>query len=267
VEALGLELLAGRDLRGPEGATPEPGAYEYLVNEATLVALGWTPEEALGRRFSASGDGRGGTVVGVFRDYHFLPLHEPIGPLAVWAEPAQTNHLLVRLAPGDVAGTLDRVGAVWADLVAHRPFTYTFLDVAFAAHYEGERRLARLFTGFSLWAVLIACLGVLGLAAHAAERRRKEIGVRKVLGASVGSLVALLTREFAVLVTVGFVLAAPVAYLAMDRWLDGFAYRIGLGPGAFLLAGSVALALALATGATQSLRAATASPVDALRSE
>jgi putative ABC transport system permease protein len=267
VEALGLDLIAGRDLRTPEGVQPGPGAFEYLVNEAVLRATGWAPEEALGRGFSVSGDGRAGVVVGVFRDYHFLPLHEPIGPLALFPEPDQTNHLLVRLAPADVARTLDRVSAVWQDLVPHRPFTYTFLDASFAAHYEGERRLARLFAAFALLAVLIACLGVLGLAAYAAERRRKEIGVRKVLGARSSQIVTLISREFALLVGVGFLVAAPLAYWAMGRWLEGFAYRVSLGPGVFLLAGGVALALALATVASQALRAARADPVQALRTE
>jgi putative ABC transport system permease protein len=266
VEALGLELLAGTDFRVPEGVQPQPGKFPYLINEATLRVTGWTPEEAIGKRFSVSGDNRGGTVVGVFRDYHFLPLHEGIGPLALFVEPSQTNNLLVRASPDNMPATLAGIHDVWREHVSHRPFTYTFLDEAFAAHYASERQLGRLFGGFALLAVLIACLGLLGLAAFAAERRRREIGVRKVLGARVHDIVLLLSREFALLVVLGFAVAAPVADLLMSRWLDEFAYRIDLGAGLFLAAGAVAFVLALATVAGQALRAASADPVSTLRS-
>jgi putative ABC transport system permease protein len=267
VETLGLELIAGSDLRDLTESDPAPGDYQYLVNEAVLRATGWTPEEALGKRFSVFQDQYMGTVVGVIRDYHFLPLHEAVGPLALFVEPSQTNNLLVRLAPGDIPATLARVEAVWQEHVPHRPFTYTFLDEAFAAHYASERQLGRLFGAFALLAVLIACLGLLGLAAYAAERRRKEIGVRKVLGARTGDVVLLLSREFALLVGLGFVVATPLAYMAMSRWLESFAYRVELGMEVFLVAGLVVLLLALVTVSGQAFRAASVDPVEALRSE
>jgi putative ABC transport system permease protein len=267
VEVLGLELLAGSDLRDRTETDPEPGQYTYLINEAVLRATGWTPEEAIGKRFSVYDDDFMGTVVGVIRDYHFLPLHEAVGPLALFVMPTQLRNLLARTTPDSPAATLAGIEAVWQEMIPDRPFTYSFLDEAFAQHYERERQLGRLLAAFALLAVLIACLGLLGLAAYAAERRRKEIGVRKVLGAGVGHVVVMLSKEFALLVAIGFAVAAPLAYWAMSRWLEAFAYRITLGPAVFLLAGGVVLLLALATVAGQALRAATADPVRALRSE
>jgi putative ABC transport system permease protein len=267
VETLGLELLAGADFCITESYQPEPGDYQYLINEAVLRATGWTPVDAIGRRMTVSGDGRWGTVVGVFRDYHFLPLREAVGPLALFVEPSGANNLLVRIAPGDMPATLERLDAVWKEHVPHRPFTYTVLDDAFAAHYASERQLGSLVGAFALLAVLIACMGLLGLAAYAAERRRREIGVRKVLGARTADVVVLLSKEFAVLVALGFAVASPLAYIATNRWLDGFAYRVDLGLDVFMVAGAVVLVLAVLTVSGQALRAATTDPAQAIRSE
>jgi putative ABC transport system permease protein len=263
--ALGLEMLAGRDLEAPEGFTPGPGEHQYLINEGVLRATGWTPEEAIGKRMSAGGDGWSGTVAGVFRDYHFLPLHQEIGPMAFFIQADQTNNLLVRVNPEDLPATLSGIEAAWQSLVPHRPFAYRFLDDAFAAHYERERRLGSLFALFALLAVFIACLGLLGLAAYAAERRTREIGIRKVLGAGVRSVVMMLSREFAILVAIGFLIAVPVAYGVTSRWLDGFAYRIDLSAWLFIGAGAATLLLALLVVASQALRAATVDPVHALK--
>lgn len=263
--ALGLQMLAGRDLEAPEGFTPGPGEHQYLINEGVLRATGWTPEEAIGKRMSAGGEGWNGTVAGVFRDYHFLPLHQEIGPMAFFIQADQTTNLLVRVSPEDLPATLSAIEATWQSLVPHRPFAYRFLDEAFAAHYERERRLGSLFALFALLAVFIACLGLLGLAAYAAERRTREISIRKVLGAGVKSVVMLLSREFAILVALGFLIAVPVAYVVTSRWLDGFAYRIDLSVWLFAGAGAATLLLALVTVASQALRAATADPVRALK--
>jgi putative ABC transport system permease protein len=265
--ALGIEMLAGSDLRMAAGMTPSPGEYGYLVNEALIRATGWTPEEAIGKRMTVSGEYRAGAVVGVFRDYHFMPMREAVGPLALFVDPGQATHLLVRLSPASIPATLAGIESIWGDLVPHRPFSYVFLDEAFAAHYQSERQLGRLFAGFSLLAVVIACLGLFGLATYAIERRRKEIGVRKVLGAGVHHVVTLLSREFALLVVIGFVLAVPIAYWTMSRWLEGFAYRIELGPQVFLLAGGLALVLALMTVSFHAVRAAMSDPVRSLRYE
>jgi putative ABC transport system permease protein len=267
VETLGLEITAGTDFIQSEAYEAIPGNYVYLVNEATLRATGWTAEEAIGRRISLSSEYRLGTLVGVFRDYHALSLHEEIRPLAIFIEPSQTNELLVRLSPGETAAALAAIEAEWKRLVPHRPFEYRFLDEAFAAAYERDRQTGRLFGGFTLLAVLIACLGLFGLAAFATERRTREIGIRRVMGAGTGGIVLLLTREFSLLVIAGALVATPAAYYVASRWLDDFAYRITLGPGLFLAAGAVALAIALVTVSFQSVRAALADPVKSLRAE
>jgi putative ABC transport system permease protein len=264
VDGLGLELVAGRAF--PE-TPPEPDSarYLYVLNETTVQRLGWTPEEAIGRRVAV--DVRWGEVLGVTRDFHFRSLHEEIEPLAIWYEPAHVRNLAVRLAPGDTRAAMDHVEAVWGQFAAHRPFSYRFLDDVYDRLYRNERQVSHVVSIFAGLAIFVACLGLFGLAAFTAERRTKEVGIRKVLGATVPHLVGLLARDFVALVLVAFAVAAPVAWFVMDRWLDGFAYRIAVGPGVFLGAGAALLCIALATVSTQALRAATADPVRSLRSE
>ena len=167
----------------------------------------------------------------------------------------------------DIPAALDHVRAQLDGLVAGTPVTYRFLDDTFDQLYRQEERLSRVFALFAGLAIAIACLGLFGLAAYTAERRRKEIGVRKVLGASVSSVVALLSGEFTRLVAVAFVIATPLAWWAMQRWLDHFAYRIDLGLSPFLLAGGLATMVALLTVSIHAIRAATADPVASLRHE
>jgi putative ABC transport system permease protein len=177
------------------------------------------------------------------------------------------NHLAVRLAPGDTRAAMDHLEAVWGRFAAHRPFSFRFLDDVYDRLYRNERQVGQVVTLFAGLAIFVACLGLFGLAAFTAEQRTKEIGVRKVLGATVLNLVGLLTKDFVVLVLVAFAVAVPVAWLAMSRWLDGFAYRIEVGPGVFVLAGALVLVIALATVSVHALRAATSDPVEALRYE
>jgi putative ABC transport system permease protein len=202
------------------------------------------------------------------RDFHFQSLHAPVEPLVINHKPGWLRALAVRLAgEGRLQDAIAAVRAEWEALAPGYAFTYTFLDEDFGRLYLREERLGRLFGLFAGVAVLIACLGLFGLAAFVAEQRRKEVGVRKVLGASVGGLVALLSKDFVRLVFVGVVVAAPLAYWLMNQWLEAFAYRITLGPGVFLAAGALALLVALGTVASQAFRAATSDPVRALRSE
>jgi putative ABC transport system permease protein len=210
-----------------------------------------------------------GPVIGVVRDFHFKSLHHAVEPLVIHIYPRAFGMISVRLRPGQVPATLDRLEATWKKWAPEWPFTYEFVDASFDAFYRAEAKLSRLVTTFSLLAVFVACLGLFGLASFMAERRRKEIGVRKVLGASVPGLVVLLAKDFAALVAVAFVVAAPLAYLAMGRWLEDFTYRIEMSGqlGLFALAGLAALAAALVSVAYQSTRAARTDPVDSLRYE
>ena len=265
VATLGLTLIAGDGFPQSDSYTLEQG-YVYLINETTVRRLGWTPEEAIGKRFNLLGN-RQGEVVGVVKDFNHSSLHDTIDPLALFIEPSNYEYLLVRTAPGDVAGALRGIEQAWRQYVTHRPFEYQFLDQAFDALYRAEVQLGQVFGVFALLAILIACLGLFGLAAFAAEQRTKEIGVRKVLGGTVAGIALLLSRDFARLVGVAFVLAVPVAYFAMNAWLSDFTYRTSLGVGTFLLAGVLTLLVAVLTVSYQSARAALVDPVKALRYE
>ena len=176
---------------------------------------------------------------------------------------------MVKIAPNDVPGTLAAMEATWQRLAPHRPFVYRFLDQEFDVLYRADQQTGQILSAFAVLAVLIACLGLFGLASFAAEQRTKEIGVRKVLGASASQIVLLLTKDFTRLVVVAFVVAAPVAYLVMNRWLESFAYRVDMMQSwwIFLLAGLATLVVAFLTVSYQSIRAALANPATSLRYE
>jgi putative ABC transport system permease protein len=262
LDVLGTDLLAGRFF---SDEVPTDTLDTYVLNEAAVRKLGLTPEEAVGAPFRAW-DRPMGQIIGVTEDFHFQSLHQAVEPLVMNYIP-WFGIVSVRTAPGGHAAALDHLRATWDRFAPGYAFEYRFLDEDFDRLYRDEARLGQLFGFFAGVAIFIACLGLFGLAAYTAERRRKEIGVRKVMGASVPQIVRLLAGEFARLVLVGFVVAAPVAYLVMDRWLGDFAYRVGLGPGVFLLAGGIAFAIALAAVSGQAFRAATTDPVKALRYE
>ena len=266
-EVYGLTLLAGR---APQGGAGLEGPREYVLNETAVRAAGYAaPEPVVGQ--SAAFWGMPGTVVGVVRDYHVRGLQQAVDPLAITTASGDVadfrNVLTLRVRRDGLPGTLDAVGAVWTDLAPTRPFTYSFLDDDFAAEYAAEREFGRLFAVFAGLAVVVACLGLFGLAAHAASTRTKEIGVRRVLGATVADVVVLLSRGTVGLVVVAVALAAPAVVVGMSRWLDAFAYRISVGWAPLAVGSVVVLAVALATVGGHAVRAARANPVRALRSE
>ncbi len=267
LETLGINLVAGRAL---DAGRPADETGAFLLNETAANLL--AEDTGVGRTLVGMKP-EGNEVVGIVHDYHFRSLREPIAPLLLRIrEPGERpwpdySALLVRFRPEQARRVTAGLADVWAQFGAAKPPDIEFLDDTFAEMYATDRRLGQVFGVFAGVAVVIACLGLLGLAAFAAEQRTKEIGIRKVLGASVANLVALLSREFLWLVLAAFAVAVPLAWLGMSRWLDGFAYRIALGPGLFLGAGAAALLLALATVGWQALRAATADPVRSLRHE
>jgi putative ABC transport system permease protein len=266
VETLGLNIIAGNDFSESAAQNVEDGTYQYLVNRATIEALGWDESEAIGKRMGLSSN-RMGTLVGIIEDYHFLSLHEQIYPMAFFVEPRSCNYLLVKMAPGQVQPTLDIIETAWNERITHRPFTYSFLDQEIDALYRSEYQTGQVFALVSLIAVLIACLGLFGLAAFATGRRTKEVGIRKVLGATVGQIIYILSREFTVLVFIAFVVATPVAILVMGGWLENFAYQVEMSWYMFALAGLAALGIAWLTVSYQAIKAARANPVQALRYE
>jgi putative ABC transport system permease protein len=260
-ETFGLAFTAGRNF-SPE--FPADSSESLILNEAALKLLGWT-EDPLGRTLTY--DDRTATVVGVLRDFHFSTLQEEIPPIVFRLQPNVFRYLAVRIRAENTTATLDALEDTWRAFAPAYPFEYAFVDDDYAEEYTGLQRLSETIRAFAFLAILVACLGLFGLVAYTTEQRTKEIGVRKVLGASVASILVLLSRDFLKLVAVALVVAWPLAYAGLSRWLDDFAYRIELGWPVFALAGGVALAVALLTMAYQSLRAALANPVQSLRHE
>jgi len=235
-----------------------------MLNESAVKALGWKVENAVGKNISR---GKSGTVKAVVKDFHFHSLHDPITPLVIFLEPRQTNSIFIKIIPGDVTGALSGIKKIWKERVSHRPFEYHFLDEDYEALYKTEQKTARIFTTFSVLAIVLACLGLLALTAFATARRTKEIGIRKVLGASVAGITAMLTKDFLKLVIISILIASPLAYLAMSKWLQDYAYRIQISCWIFLIAGIVAVLIAVITISFQSIQAAMANPVKSLRTE
>lgn len=245
-----------------------------ILNETAAKQLGYLGPLPKAR-LRIGGDEKGVEVIGILKDFNNASLQQAIQPLAVFARPAPTFEtagqggcLYIRLNPqADIDQTLAQIGNLYQQLDPETPFSYYFLDQAFADLHKSEFRLARMFSTFMVVSVLIACLGLFGLVTFAAEQRTKEIGVRKVLGASVTSIVTLLSKDFLKLVVIAIVIAGPIAYYAMNRWLQDFAYRIQLEWWVFALAGALAVGIALLTVSYQSIKAALVNPVKSLRSE
>ena len=238
-----------------------------VVNEALVEVMG-LKGNPIGQHIRFASDDTAYPIIGVVRDFHFKSLHDEIEPYAVFIEDGVTDRSAIRILSDDVPGTLAYLEETWEAFVPDRPFVYSFLEDGLAAQYRVEEQTRTIVSVFSLLAIMIACLGLFGLSAFMAEQRRKEIGVRKVLGASVEGIVVLLSKDIIRLVLVAFVIAAPLAYLVIDWWfLQGFVYRIEMSVWTFLLAGLLALAIALLTVSYQSIRAARINPVEALRYE
>ena len=262
VETLGLQIKEGTDLSGPH---PPSVDRPVLINEAAVAASDLaalpTAVGALDTPFN------NGDVVGVVEDYHYESFHAPIAPIVImpadWAE----SQVLVRLREGQIAAGLDAVERTWNAYVPDRPLQFAFLDESLDEGYRAELRMSELFRGFALLGVLVAVVGLFGMAAYTTQSRTKEIGIRKVLGASVMGLVSLLSREYVALILAALAVAVPLALLGMDRWLSGFAYRADPTAALVIGAGGLLLAAALVAVGAHVLRAATADPVHALRSE
>ena len=259
VEAMGMELLAGRT----HSEAYALDSANVIVNEAAAKAMGMA--DPVGERLAMWG--HEGEIIGVVKDFHFDAFYAPIRPLIIRYQPSNTWMVFARLAAGETEEAMAGLAAVYQKFNPSYPFDYTFVDEQFDEQYRNEQVMGQLANIFAGIAIFISCLGLFGLASFTAEQRRKEIGIRKVLGASVPGVVGLLSREFLALVAVSFLVAAPVAWYATDRWLADFTYRIELGPVVFLVAGVVALLIAFGTVSYQALRAAVANPVESLRSE
>jgi len=261
---LGMQLLSGRNF-SKEFASDSTGV---ILNEKAAEVFGWGAE-AIGHTISNSNKrGKITTyrVIGIVKDFHFRSLHELISPLVMTLSP-NTGMMIVKLKTTDVAGLIAVLKTRWDGLSAEEPFTYSFLDDRFNNTYQSEQKIGMILGIFAGLTIFVACLGLFGLAMFTAEQRTKEIGIRKVLGASVAGIVNLLSIDFLKLVLVAVVLATPVAWWAMNKWLMDFAYRIDISWWMFVLAAVTALLIALFTVSFQAIKAAIANPVKSLRTE
>ncbi len=265
-EMMGVQLLAGRAPTEEETQRTGTDPRSAVLNERAAALFGWTPDEAVGKALYTSSVQASVTVVGVSEDFHFAPLHQNIEPLVMLGG-GGVRYVLVRTAAGRVPDAVDHLRTAWSQVIPDRPLDFVFQDERLDAQYRNEERMASLFSIFSGLAIFIACLGLLGLAAFTVVQRTREIGIRKVLGASPFGLATLLAREFVLLVTIAFVLATPLAWMLFNEWLSGFAYRTDLTWWTFGISGLMAVTVAVATVSWQSLRAASANPVESLRSE
>ncbi|WP_369679117.1 ABC transporter permease [Siphonobacter sp. BAB-5385] len=261
---LNIRIAAGRNF-SPQFATDSTG---ILLNETAVRSMGWTGN-VLGRTLAThSNNGHRTTyhVIGVVKDFHFRSLHELITPL-VMVQSQSGGTLIVKAKAGDVAGLLRTMQQVWNQYHPEVPFSYSFLNDRFSNTYQSEQKTGLLLSVFAGLTIFVACLGLFGLVTFTTQQRTKEIGVRKVLGASVGSILALLSKEFLQLVGLAFLLAIPLAGYVTHEWLQQFAYRISLEWWVFALAGVLALSIALLTVSVQSIKAALVNPVKSLKSE
>ncbi|MEO0558151.1 MAG: ABC transporter permease [Bacteroidota bacterium] len=263
VDVYGLEIVAGVT---PGSAALADSGSVYVLNETAVRESGYAQlSDVLGKQ--ASFWGAEGEVVGVVKDFHTEGLQNAVEPLALRVTPLYQSVLTLRVQTADLPATLSAIGKVWPEVAPSQPFSYSFLDEDFGAQYVAERRFGRLFSMLASLAIIIACLGLFGLAAFETSTRKKEIGVRRVLGATVGQIVRLFSRDVVLLVGVALGLASPLVVFWADHWLGGFAYSAPFGGPVLAVAGVVVCAVALVTVGSQVVLAATADPIHSLRSE
>lgn len=270
IQATGLEIIAGADLteqdiKDVEHEDWKLRTYHFILNETAAADLGWTPEEAIGKEMYMGH--RHGFVKGVIRDFHFESMHKEIGPLVLFTEIRGHGNLLVKVSGQNLTETISFLDSKWKQLVPYMPLDYHFLDDDYDKLYRSEQQLGTVMNLFSAIAIILACLGLFGLSTFVVQQRIKEIGIRKILGASLSHIVGLLSGKFTVLVVVAIGIALPLSYFLMDRWLQGFAYRTTVGVLPFVITAVSALLIAFLTVSIQSIKAALTNPAQTLKSE
>jgi putative ABC transport system permease protein len=265
IATMGMQIIKGRDF-DPQRISDSSA---IIINETAAQVLGFT--DPIGQKiFSiksiSTGEKSYFTIIGVVKNFNYESLRANVGALGMLLAKSNST-ICFRIETKNLESTIGLIEAKWKSKTANQPLDYVFMDEAFDSMYRSEQRLGKIFISFAVLAILTACLGLFGLATFTAEQRTKEIGIRKVLGASVFQITALLSKDFLRLVLIAFVIASPIAYYLMDKWLADFAYRITIGWWIFALAGLLAIGIALATVSWQSIRAALANPVKSLRSE
>jgi len=268
LQTLGIKPVAGR-LFSKE--FPADTNAKMILNQEAIRQIGFKSEQdAIGKTiwFDWQGEKYRWEVIGVVNDFHFKDLHSQIEPYGFQLNNRpQFNYMIAHAKSGDMSGVLSSIGGTWKKLNPNEPFEYNFLDQDFQKNYEADTRLAAIVRNFTIIAILISCLGLFGLATFSAEQRTKEIGVRKVLGATTGNVVGLLSKDFLKLVLIAVVIASPITWFVMNKWLQDFAYRTNISWTVFVITALLAGGIALFTISFQSIKAALANPVKSLRTE
>ncbi|MDX1943020.1 MAG: ABC transporter permease [Saprospiraceae bacterium] len=267
IKTMGMEISQGRDFSRDFLSD----STAVIINEAAALLLNFDNPVGQNIYNLQNINGRENEmdkyeVIGVVKNFHFESLRSNIAPVIFFLAPSKGN-ISFRLDGDDITGTVNRIQSKWRSMAAGQPFSYEFMDEAFDEVYRVEQRIGNIFISFATLAIFIACLGLFGLSAFMAEQRTKEIGIRKVLGASIGGIVTMLSKDFLRLVLIATVIAFPIAWWVMNKWLEDFAYRTSISWWIFALAGAVAVLIALATVSFQAMRAAATNPVESLRSE
>ena len=269
-KTLGIKLAAGSDLDlGDEQQVLDTAQtkrrYSFILNETAIAAMGWKPQEAIGKKIGLNG--RMGTIKAVAKDFNFASLHEKITPIVLFPEYDWFGKLLIKTSGKNTANTVSAIQAKWRKFYPNSPFEYHFLDQEFDAMYKTDQRTGGILTAFTVVTIFISCLGLFGLAVFSTRLRIKEIGIRKVLGAGVMSIVGLISFDFIKLVLIAILISSPIAWYAMNNWLQDFAFRINIQWWVFAVAGGTAALIAFLTVSYQSVKAALSNPVKSLRSE
>ncbi len=265
LQVMGIELLAGNNFSDKNNSGE---SWAYIINKKAADKLGWTTEEAVGKSFELDNPGK---VIGVTENFHFTSLKNEIGPVALQLEESwsfkSSGILLARLQQDQVKEGLDYLKEKLSEYGSEESFQYSFLGEKFDKMYRTEQRFGTIINSFTFLAILIACLGLYGLASFATDRRTKEIGIRKVVGAGVGQILWLLNKDFLKLVVVGYVVGIPIAWYVTQQWLQNFAYKVEIGLGIYALAGTITILIAMLTVSWRSIQAALSNPADSIRNE
>jgi putative ABC transport system permease protein len=263
IKQLGMEIIAGR---GFSRDFASDSSQAMIINEKAVTLLGYTnAEDAIGANYQQWGSN--GEVIGVVKDFNFRSLQEEISPITMRLDPTSTNVITIKIDGNNTLQTLESIKKTWNSQMAGDPLEYYFLDELFNEQYQAEKQFESLFLSFALLAIFISCLGLLGLAAYSTIQRKREIGIRKIIGASVSSIINLLSKEFIKLVAIAFVISAPIAWYFMHSWLEDFAYKIDIKWWMFIVAGLGSMVIALVTVSFQAIKAATSNPVKSLHVE
>ena len=270
IKTTGLQIIAGtdfieQDIKDVSVEGPNKKPYHFILNESAAKQLGWTPQEAVGKKMFLD-NSRPGFVKAVVKDFHFESLHNVIRPFVLFPE-LRGRELLVKMTGHNLPNTIAFLEAKWKSLVTDRPFEYRFMDEDFNKLYYAELRLGKIMNLFSIMAVVLACLGLFGLSSYSTQQRFKEIGIRKVLGASVSNIVIALTRDFIWLALLAIIIAFPLAWWAMTKWLQDFTYRTDMSWIIYLPSGAITILLAVVTVSIHAIKAAMANPIKSLRTE